>query len=132
MDFQRKQILCIDDDPSILQMYRFLLECSGFTTHTAANGRDGITILQSHPIDSVILDYVMNEIDGHSLSAEIRKIRPEIPLIMVSAHPNARESSSYSADVFIRKGDDPEVLLDVLKSVLEGRYLKLRKLSRLQ
>lgn len=114
----QKHILCIDDDPSILVVRKLILESSGFKVYTSANGADGLRVFKSHSIDAVVLDYVMPEMDGAAVCEAIKEARPGTPVIMLSAHPSARNAVAHLIDAFISKGENPEVLISTLRSLL--------------
>ena len=116
-----KQVLCIDDDESILTIRKLILESVGLKALTASNGKEGLRIFNSNSIDAVVVDYMMPEMDGGIVSTAIKEIRPQTPVIMLSAYPAARQSISHVVDAFIEKGGTPEVLLETLKSLINLR-----------
>ncbi len=81
----RKTILCIDDDHSMLGYQRALLERRGFTVLTAASARQGLQIALACAVAAVIVDYHMPEMNGHELATEIKRLRPHVPIVMVSS-----------------------------------------------
>ncbi|MDP9159453.1 MAG: response regulator [Acidobacteriota bacterium] len=116
-----RQVLCIDDDESILTIRKLIVESAGFKALTASNGKEGLKIFNSNLIDAVVVDYMMPEMDGGIVSTAIKEIRPQTPVIMVSAYPSARERLSHVVDAFIEKGGTPEVFLERLKSLISLR-----------
>lgn len=57
-------ILCIDDEPVLLELRRTLLERAGYRVLIAATGREGIRVFGLEKIDLVVLDYWMADMDG--------------------------------------------------------------------
>src|SRR5690349_13964189 len=80
-------VLCIDDEPSLLQMENRFLEGHGYAVLTAACGREALDILSASAVDVVVLDYQMPQMDGFAVALEIRRIAPEIEIIIHSGSP---------------------------------------------
>src|ERR1700681_3992791 len=80
-----KTILCIDDDDGVLSYHRALLERRGFEVLTAASARQGLQIAADIAVAAVIVDYHMPEMNGHEVATEIKRLRPQIPIVMVSS-----------------------------------------------
>jgi DNA-binding response OmpR family regulator len=76
-----KHVLRIDDDQSILVVRKLLIESCGFKALTATSGEKGLHIFNNNPIDAVIVDYMMPEIDGGVVSAAIKRASPQTPII---------------------------------------------------
>ena len=79
-----RKLLCIDDSQSILRYEKSLLEGSGFDVVTAASARQGLSLAAVSRFDAVLLDYHMPEMNGHQVALELRRIRPEIPVVILS------------------------------------------------
>jgi CheY-like chemotaxis protein len=77
---------------------------------TASSGGIGLRLLQQHPIQLVILDYRMPEMDGEGVAREIRRTHPQVPILMLSSQIDVPERASSAVDAFIAKGQPPEVL----------------------
>ena len=80
----QKMLLCIDDSQAILDYERRIFEQSGYVVVTEASARRGLRLATSFSFDAVLLDYSMPEMNGHELAYEIRRLRPETPVVMVS------------------------------------------------
>ena len=80
-------VLCIDDEPSLLQLEKRFLESHGYKVLTAPSGQKGLDILSASAVDAVVLDYVMPEMDGFAVALAIRRILPEIDIIIHSGTP---------------------------------------------
>ena len=116
MEHLGKNILVVDDDPDILDALQFTLEDAGYAVVTSLKGdyaenlRDGNGGLP----DLIILDVLLSGKDGRLIC---RKLKSQdetrhIPIIMISAHPGARESvKEVGADDFLAKPFDVDALL---------------------
>ncbi|MBF0614473.1 MAG: response regulator [Magnetococcales bacterium] len=74
-------ILCVEDDAQLLALYRRVLEGHGFKVLTAGSGQEGLKQLHSGPIDLVITDMLMPEMDGVELILQVLMMQPR-PLIL--------------------------------------------------
>jgi|SRR5271170_4177642 len=113
----RKTILCIDDDSSMLGYQRELLERRGFTVLTAASARQGLQIAVACAVAAVIVDYHMPDMNGHELATEIKRLRPHIPIVMVSSDEGIAEQVLKVVDAFVSKNEAPSRLLPVITRI---------------
>jgi len=113
----RKTILCIDDDDSMLGYQRALLERRGFAVLTAASARQGLQIAVACAVAAVIVDYHMPEMNGHELATEIKRLRPHVPIVMVSSDDEIAECALKVVDAFVSKNEAPSRLLPVITQI---------------
>jgi CheY-like chemotaxis protein len=120
----QKLILCIDDDPAILSYEKALLERSGYSVTTAASAREGLVLVTRCKFDAVLLDYEMPGMNGCNVAFEIRRVRPELAVILLSGS----EVPTYAlalVDAFIPKLEANRALLPTIAALCNGtRYLK--------
>lgn len=115
-----KFILSVDDEPVILATRQEILRRAGYRVFSAANGCDALTFFNSQFVDLVLLDYRMPEFDGGAIAREMKKRKPTVPVIIVSAYIHDLESVSC-ADCFVVKGGNPAVLLAEIARLLAPR-----------
>jgi CheY-like chemotaxis protein len=111
-------ILCIDDEALGLQIRRAVLERAGYQVLTAVDGPAGLTLFREHPVDGVVLDYYMPEMDGCAVAETMRRERPEVPIMLLSAYINLPLEVVTLVDVTLLKGEGPAELLDKLQRML--------------
>jgi DNA-binding response OmpR family regulator len=102
-------ILVVEDDPDISFMLKLMLERKGFTAILAANEVDIAESMSNNTVDLVILDMLLSGIDGTDICKKLKQEHQtsHIPVVMVSAHPNAKETSlAAGANDFISKPFD--------------------------
>lgn len=80
----KKMLLCIDDSELILEYERRLFEESGYIVVAVESARLGLRLAGSFAFDAVLLDYRMPEMNGHDVAAEIRRLRPDTRVVIVS------------------------------------------------
>ncbi|MBV9340274.1 MAG: response regulator [Acidobacteria bacterium] len=114
----RATILCIDDDKLGLYVRKLVLESAGYAVITASSGRDGVRLFRAHTVDVVILDYYMPGMHGGTVAIELKRIRPKIPIIMLSAYLLLPDEVFESIDLCIQKGQPPEMLLTKIRNLV--------------
>jgi CheY-like chemotaxis protein len=115
---KKQLILCIDDHKPGLHARKLLLETVGYDVITASSGKIGL--LQRRPVQFIILDYRMPEMDGGAVAHEIRRVCPEVPIIMLSGYLDVPDSVLSAVDAFVSKGQPPEVLLGYLSMLSQA------------
>jgi CheY-like chemotaxis protein len=112
-------ILCVDDEEPGLVVRKMLLERAGYKVLTARSGAEGIRVFQAQPADVVILDYWMAGMNGVATARELKRLRPDLPIIILSAYGTLLDETLGLAEVWIRKGEeDPQYLLSKIRELL--------------
>ncbi len=111
-------ILCIDDEVPGLQIRKAVLERAGYQVLTAADGPTGLTLFRGNAIDGVVLDYYMPEMDGGAVAETMRRERPDVPILLLSAYINLPTEVVRMVDVTLLKGEGPMELLEKLRVML--------------
>jgi CheY-like chemotaxis protein len=112
-------ILCIDDEELGLEIRKIVLEREGYAVLTATDGPSGLSIFDSHQVDAVILDYAMPGLDGGQVAAAMRKRKPNVPILMLSAYVALPKDVMGAVDVLTTKGDGAFTLIGTLRDLLE-------------
>ena len=85
-------ILVVDDEPSMLRYLRTLLEVDSYEVETAASGQAAVERIQHDPVpDLILLDLLMPEIDGLQTLEKLRRLRPELKVVMLSCVSEPRK-----------------------------------------
>ena len=107
-------LLCIHRDPAQLA----LLQQKGFELVTATNGSDGLRLLMSRSVDAIVIEYHLGLLDGAVVAAEIKKVKPQLPIVMLADHLELPEGALKSVDALVTKSDGAHFLWATLHSVL--------------
>ncbi|MBA2817219.1 two-component system response regulator GlrR [Candidatus Pantoea persica] len=121
---QMARLLLVDDDPSLLKLLGMRLSSKGYQITTAASGPEALRQLQKAPIDLVISDLRMDEMDGLALFGEIQKRDPGLPVIILTAHgsiPDAVSATQQGVFSFLTKPVDRDVLYKAIDDALAQR-----------
>ena len=116
MEQQAKKILVVDDDPDILDALQFMLEDAGYEVKTTEKGEYAENLHDTNGglPDVIILDVLLSGKDGRLICQKLKSQEEtkRIPIIMMSAHPNAKQSvAQVGADDFLAKPYDIDDLL---------------------
>jgi two-component system, NtrC family, nitrogen regulation response regulator NtrX len=119
-------ILVIDDEKSIRNTLKDILEYENHQVDLAEDGSKGLEFIQQNHFDVILCDIKMPDMDGIEVLTQIVQINPEAPVIMISGHGNidtAVESIKKGAYDFIEKPLDLNRLLVTIKNALEKKDL---------
>lgn len=119
-----KKILVVDDDPDILDAIAFMLEDAGYELKTTEKGEYAENLQDKNGSlpDLIILDVLLSGKDGRTICKKLKnqKETKHIPIIMISAHPDAEKSSkAVGADYFLAKPFDVNTLLSKVQKYLK-------------
>lgn len=98
-------ILCVDDYENILIGWKMLLEQEGYKVLTATDWRQAFDLFASHEVDEVILDYQMPGMSGDAVAIQMKRIKPDVPILLLSGDRSLSEDKVTSVDAFLFKTD---------------------------
>ena len=92
-----ESILIVDDEPTIREIFKTLLEEKGYTTLQVTNGEDAVKVVEGMNVDVAIVDLKMDGIDGIETIKQLRIIKPDLMIIMTTALiPGVKEEGSLT------------------------------------
>lgn len=118
-------LLCIHRDPDQLT----LLRENGYELVTATNGSEGLRLLMTRPVDAIVLEYHLGLLDGAVVAAEIKKVKPQLPIVMLADDLELPEGALKSVDALVTKSDGPHFLwatVHFVLSVTPAKRLEIR------
>jgi CheY-like chemotaxis protein len=118
MENKAHLVLCVDDEVVGLRVRKILLERAGYQVLTAPDGRTGLDLFASEPIEAVVLDYSMPGMHGGEVARRMRQAKPKIPILLLSAYVELPEEVSSLVDIYMTKGEGAPALLQRLESLL--------------
>jgi two-component system chemotaxis response regulator CheY len=117
------KILTVDDSTSMRQMVRAALEVDGYQIQEAQNGEEALAVLDAEPVDLVISDLYMPQMDGLALLRSIRersehRFTPVLLLTTESGEEMKRRGRASGATGWLVKPFQPEQLRQIVARVL--------------
>jgi len=128
MNRRSPTILCVDDEQTIQSLLEFMLVPAGFKVVIACNGRQALEVLAGQPVDLVLSDVVMPEMDGFELCTTIKakeRLR-NIPVVMLTGAKDKRDrirGIEAGAEDFITKPFDRDEVLARIRMLLRVKEL---------
>jgi len=125
--YNRYQILLVEDEPHLLELYQKELEDEGFKVITATDGEQATNLTKKSLPDLVVLDIKLNPAYGGGLEVlkEIKTFDIKIPVILNSAYTTFRaDFSTWLADAYVIKSSDLSELKQKIKELLHLDWLQ--------
>jgi CheY-like chemotaxis protein len=119
MEQESHLVLCVDDEQVGLKVRKILLERAGYRVLTALDGSTGLEVFAQEPVQAVILDYSMPGMHGGEVAARMRQIKPQVPILLLSAYIGLPVEVTSLVDLYMTKGEGAPLLLQKLSSLLE-------------
>jgi DNA-binding response OmpR family regulator len=129
---QGKSVLIVDDEKNILLTLSQSLEVLQLETDTAMNGGEALAKLKEKEFGLILLDIRMPGMDGMEVLRQVREIRPDIGIIMISAYGTielAVEAMKLGAVDFIQKPFSPEEIRALVSRVLDREKIDEQKVA---
>ena len=117
-----EKILVVDDERSLRNAMKNLLEADGFSVVLAKNGEDALKSFSEHRPKLVLLDVMMPGMNGVKTCEALRKMDPLVPVIFLTAVPSDTSkvrAFGAGADGYVEKGENPDVLVAQIRAALK-------------
>jgi len=120
----KKRILAIDDENAICAIYERALEREGYLIETFKNAPDALVRLEQVSFDLILMDLILQGLNGWDLMRKAKKISPSTPIIVVTGRPeldSVVKTMRMGAYDYLLKPFDIDELLVKVKSGLESK-----------
>ncbi len=108
-------VLCIDDNPRLLELRKATLEPYGYHVEIASSGHAAIKMLEKASVAAVLLEYKLEGIDAEAVACHIKQRFPNLPIIVLSAYSEIPERILWLADEYVMKSELPEGLVRIIQ-----------------
>jgi CheY-like chemotaxis protein len=115
-------ILYADDNVNILEAWRTLLAQKGYDVVTATDGQEAVAAFASHPVDLVLIDYHMPQMNGDVAADRMKACKTDVPIALLSADVMPMRSHD-AVDVFVSKSEPIPRVLEIVDDLLSRRIL---------
>ena len=125
-------ILVIDDEAAIRESLEVLLTLEGYTVQMAVDGEQGLRALEQESFDLLLLDLALPGQSGLELLPQIKELRPDLPVIMITAYgtvDNVVDAIRAGAENFVQKPWDNEKLLADIRSAVARHHAEEENLQ---
>jgi len=122
-----ERILCVEDEPEMVELLRLILARRGDEVLGAYGGEEALALLEKEPVDLILLDLMMPDMDGWEVFRRLRAHEPtaHIPVIVVTAKSQNIDRvlglHIAKVDDYITKPFTPRELLEAVERVLHQR-----------
>lgn len=116
-------ILIVDDEPSVGDALKLVLESSGYEVVLVNNGSDGIAQARKRRFGFSVVDLFLTDISGFQVIAGIRRHQPQTPILLITAHGGPQvfdEAKKLGACAALAKPFPPAEILKIIASKLHG------------
>jgi putative nucleotidyltransferase with HDIG domain len=124
-----ERILVVDDEEAIREIVSSMLANAGYQTQQAASGTEALAVISGNePIELILTDLMMPEMDGIALLEKVKEARPDVPAIMVTAVHDisvALAAIRNGAYDYLLKPFEREQMLAMVRRALEHGRLRL-------
>ena len=120
------EVLVVDDDADLLDLVTGILQHAGYKVTGASDGAEGLGLVRKGGFDVAILDMMMPRMDGLTALAEIKKVAPDVEVIMFTAHSSvdtAVESMRLGAFDYLKKPFNTEDLEATVEKALNAHRI---------
>jgi CheY-like chemotaxis protein/glycine cleavage system H lipoate-binding protein len=127
------RILCVDDEPVILDSFRKILVLDGYSVDTVQTGQEALGLVQSHHYDFVFTDLKMPAMDGVEVVKAVKHMRPDIDVVVITGFATvdtAVECMKHGAMDYLQKPFTEDELLGFVKKALHKRQDRIQKLLK--
>lgn len=111
-------LLYVDDNSLRLQALRGRLEHLGYEVLAANDGGDALEIFATRSVDLAVVDYYMHGLGGDLVALEMKRLRPDVPILIFSGAFTLPEMVIAFVDGFVFTGHGPERLLEKITELV--------------
>jgi len=108
-------VLCIDDNPQMLELRKASLESCGYHVEIASSGDAAIKILKKASVAAVLLEYKPEGMDAEAVACHLKQRFPDLPIILLSAYSEIPERILWLVDEYVMKSELPDGLARIIQ-----------------
>lgn len=121
------KLLVVDDEDTICRGCRRFLAREGFRVQTSTDAQEGLNLAREWNYDAILLDIRMPEMDGIQFLEELRKTKPDVPVIIITGYPSEETEASskrLGATHYITKPFGPDRVTQAVCELLRPEDLQ--------
>jgi DNA-binding NtrC family response regulator len=114
------RILCVDDEPNVVNLKCAILDHAGHTATPATSAREAIELMKNQEFDAVVTDWRLGPASGHSVLLAAKR-HGSTPVVVVSGYVGeAFQAAEPVADLYLEKPVNPEELVTIVNELLKA------------
>lgn len=102
------RVLCVENHPECLDALKYMLESAGYEVVSASSGNQGLSMLANQPIHGVLLEYDLPDATGSTVRAEMKRIKPEVPVLLFAGVGSQTPFLLRFFDSYLRNAERPD------------------------
>jgi len=102
------RVLCVENHIEYLDELKYRLEAAGYEVLSATTGAQGLSMLGKQPIHGVLLEYDLPDAAGGTVRAEMKRIKPEVPVLLFTGVGNQTPFLLRFFDSYLRNAERPD------------------------
>jgi two-component system response regulator ResD len=137
-EMEKLKILVVDDEFNMRNLLKIYLLKNGYQVIEASSGKEAIRLFEEKPVDLIILDIMMPDMDGWQVCEEVRK-KANVPILMLTARIETKDKVkgfNLGADDYLTKPFEPEELMvrvfALLRRAVQNQQHTEPKLEQIQ
>jgi len=127
MSSPEARLLVVEDETNIRELLATSLKFAGFEVHTAANGNEALTLAGRHPLDLAVLDVMLPDMDGFTVTRKLRGSGIELPIVFLTARDAVEDKVkglTVGGDDYVTKPFSLEEVVARIRAVLRRTHVE--------
>ncbi len=110
------KILCVEHHPEYMSALKYMLESAGYQVMPATTGTQALRLLTNREFDGILLEYDLPDATGTAVRAEMKRIKPEVPVLLFSGVGSQTPFLLRFFDLYLRNHERPEKVFEDLEA----------------
>ncbi|WP_018158159.1 response regulator transcription factor [Demetria terragena] len=115
------RLLIVEDETNIRELLATSLKFAGFEVHTAADGKEALANAEDHPLDLAVLDVMLPDMDGFTVTRKLRANGHDMPIVFLTARDSVDDKVkglTVGGDDYVTKPFSLEEVVARIRAVL--------------
>jgi DNA-binding response OmpR family regulator len=105
------RVLCVENHPKYMDALKYMLEAAGYEVMPATTGGQAMHLLRTSVVDAVLLEYDLPDAAGCTVRAEMKRIKPDIPVLLFAGVGSQTPFLLRFFDLYLRNSQKPDCVL---------------------
>ena len=108
------KVLCVEHHAEYMDALKYMLESAGYEVMSATTGEQALNLIRVHPVLGVLLEYDLPDAAGTAVKAEMKRIKPRVPVLMFNGVGSQTPFLLRFLDSYLRNSERPEGVFEDL------------------